>query len=157
MSEEKKEVRQKMIFAKATSLNFCAIVVYRSNGTLKVCDIVESASIDEFIPDVVLLARKHKPELLQYECSVYIDECKALRSELYNDSVRVRGYRSEGVYLNRVVSQAAWIESNVLVNDKFTFFIDQLMSFSTTDPDKSNIALDVLSDATLFLRRYWFK
>lgn len=157
MSEEKKEIKRKMIFAKATALNFCAIVVYPNQHNLRVCDILESESIEEFISDVEVLARKHMPELLHYECTVYLHECKDLRNALHKDSIKVRGYKSEGAYINRIVSQAYWIENYVLVNEKFTDFIDKMMSFSTNDPDKTNIALDVLSDATKYLRRYCFK
>lgn len=157
MSEEKKDNKYKMIFAKATALNFCAIVVYQNKNNLMVCDIVESDNIDQFIADVKDLARKHKPELLQYECSVYLHECRDLRTALYEDNIKVRGYKSEGSYINRIVSQANWIESYVMVNEVFTGFIDKMMSFNIFDTDKTNIALDVLSDATKYLRKYYFK
>lgn len=157
MSEEKKEVKRKMIFAKATALNFCAIVVYPNQRNLRICDIVESESIEAFISDVEVLARKHMPELLHYECTVYLHECKDLRNALQKDNIKVRGYKSEGAYMNRIVSQAYWIENYVLVNDKFTDFIDKMMSFSINDSDKTNIALDLISDATKYLRRYCFK
>lgn len=156
MSEEKKDKR-KMIFAKATALNFCAIVVYPNNRKMMVCDIVESECIEDFIDEVEVLARKHMPELLHYECTVYLHECKDLRIVLYKDSIKVRGYKSEGTYMNRIVSQASWIQSHVKVNRNFSDFIDQMKSFSMSDPDKTNIALDVLSDATKYLRRNIFK
>lgn len=157
MSEAKKEVKRKMIFAKATALNFCAIVVYPNNGKMMVCDVVESDSIEDFIVEVEVIAKKHKPEILHYECTVYMHECKDLRITLYKDSIKVRGYKSEGTYKNRIVSQASWIESNVFVNEEFTDFADQMMSFNISDTDKTNIALDVLSDATKYLRRNIFK
>lgn len=157
MSEEKKEAKRKMIFAKATTLSFCAIVVYPNHHHLRVCDIVESDNIEEFILDVEVLARKHMPELLQYECTVYMHECKELRYSLHKDSIKVRGYKSEGSYSHRIISQAYWIEKYVLVNDKFTDFIDKMMSFNINDTDKTNIALDILADATKYLRRYHFQ
>lgn len=156
MNEEKKD-KHKMIFAKPTTLNFCAIVVYPNNGKIMVCDIVESECIEDFIDEVEILARKHNPDLLQYECTVYMHECKDLRSALLKDNIKVRGYKSEGTYMNRIVSQAHWIENYVLVNEKFTDFIDKMMYFSMNETDKTNIALDVLSDATRYLRRYYFK
>jgi hypothetical protein len=152
---KKKEEKSKIIFAKATALNFCAVVIYRAGTDLKVCDIVESENISQFIQDVTELARKHNPKLLQYECSVYLTECHALRTSLYHDNIRVRGYKSEGDYLNRVVSQAEWIEDYVIVNEKFTSFIDKMMSFNISEPNKANIALDILSDASKFLRRHY--
>lgn len=152
-----KEAKQKMIFAKATALNFYAIVVYVNNGNLMVCDIVESEDIDEFLNDVEVLARKHMPELLQYECSVYLHECRKLRSALMNDNIRVRGYRSEGTYQDRVFSQVPWIENHAIINEEFTDFIDNMISFDIANPDKANIALDILSDATKYLRRIYFK
>jgi hypothetical protein len=153
MSSEKKS---KMIFAKATALNFCAIVVYQDGDNLKVCDITESENIVRFIKDVEALARKHQPELLQYECSVYLDECHVLRNLLYKDNIRVRGYKSEGDYLNRIVSQSVWIENHVFVNEKFISFIDRMTSFNVSEPDKTNITLDILSDATKYLRRNFY-
>lgn len=157
MSRDTTEIKRKMIFAKATALNFCAIVVYPNEGKMMVCDIVESKCIEDFIDEVETVAKKHKPELLHYECTVYLHECKDLRVALYQDSIKVRGYKSDGSYINRIVSQASWIENNVLVNEDFTAFVDQMMSFSTTETDKNNIALDVLSDATKYLRRNVFK
>jgi hypothetical protein len=144
-----------MIFAKATALNFCAIVIYRNEDNLMVCDIVESENITRFIKDVEELARKHRPELLQYECSVYIDECRVLRNLLYSENIRVRGYKSEGAYLDRIVSQATWIERHVIINEKFISFIDRMTSFNVSEPDKTNIALDILSDAAKYIRRYF--
>lgn len=147
--------KRKIIFAKATAYNFCAIAVYRGDGKLMLSDIVESDSISQFIEDVTDLARKHAPELLQYECSVYLTECKELRQRLSKENIRVRGYKSEGGYLNRIVSEAGWIENNVLVNEKFPSFIDRMLSFSASDTDKTNIALDILSDATKYIRRHF--
>lgn len=154
MSEDKK---QKMIFAKATATNFCAITVYPKNGNLMVCDVVDASDIEQFMKDVEVMSRVHDPELVQFECTIYQDECKGLRDRLLNYNIKVRGYKSEGTYLNRIVSQAQWIERRVLVNEVFTSFIDRMTSFSLSDPDKTNIALDVLSDATKFQRRYSFK
>ncbi|MBD8389653.1 hypothetical protein [Dysgonomonas sp. BGC7] len=157
MNEEKKNTKHKMIFAKATAYGYCAITVYENKEKLMVCDIVESGDIDQFIEDLSFLARKHIPELVQYECTVYMHECTTLRNILQHDNIKVRGYKSEGTYINRIVSQAHWIESNVLVNEIFPSFIDKMTSFNISDPDKTNIALDVLSDATQYLRRFYFK
>jgi hypothetical protein len=122
-----------------------------------VCDIVESGNIDQFIRDIAELARKHVPELLQYECTVYLRECRDLRHILLKDNIKVRGYKSEGAYLDRIVSEASWIESHVLVNEIFPTFIDRMTSFNLSEPDKKNIALDILSDAAHYTRRYFLK
>jgi hypothetical protein len=150
------KMKSKMIFAKATISNFCAITVFGSQGKLIVCDVVESENITAFIDCVASLARKHKPELLQYECSVFADECRVLRELLCKDDIRVRGYKSDGAYLNRIVSQHEWITDNVCPYEEFASFIDLMLSFSLLSQDKTNIALDILSDATKYLRRYYF-
>jgi hypothetical protein len=143
----------KMIFAKATATDFCAIAVYRKDSDLMVCDVVESGGIAGFIDDVAGMARKHVPWLVQYECTVYVNECRELRGLLLDGNITVRGYRSEGAYTDRIVSQAGWIEGHVLVNERFSGFVEQMLSFNVADKDKTNIAMDVLSDAAKFMRR----
>ena len=161
---------EKLIFAKATAENFCAIVVYAENKELIVCDVVELPysvrqfanivvpdDIRQFINNVAASAKKHTPELVQYECSVYLSECRDLRELLSKDDIKVRGYKSEGNYLDRIISQANWIAENVVINEEFSQFTQQILSFKPSDKDKSNIALDVLSDAAKFMRRQYFE
>ena len=154
---ENENDKVKMVFAKATANNFCAIVAYKDGSMLKVCEVVESENITDFISAVSELAKKHRPELVHYECTVYLSECAVLRSELINENIRVRGYNSFGSYIDRIVSQAEWISNNVLVEEKYADFIDRMTSFSVSDTEKDNIAIDVLSDAAWFFRRYYFK
>lgn len=155
--KESEDIKHKMIFAKATALNFCAIVVYTSDDILIVCDVVTSKTIENFIVDVEVVAKKHLPYLLNYECSVYLHECRDLREVLNKENIKVRGYKSEGAYKDRIISQASWISNNVSVDEEFDDFIYQVTSFSLSDTDKTNIALDVLSDATKYFRRNIFK
>lgn len=154
---EVQERNNKMIFAKATALKFCAIVVYPSSNNLIVCDVVESKTIESFMVEVELVAKKHLPYLLNYECTIYLHECNDLRESLQKENVKVRGYKSEGKYSDRIISQSSWISNNVSVDEVFDDFIHEVTSFSISDTDKTNIALDVLSDATKYFRRNIFK
>ena len=148
--------RVKVIFAKATVYDFCAIVAYKDKSVLKVCEIVESENISDFINELIELAKKHNAELVNYECSVYLAECSMLRCKLAEENIKVRGYESDGRLAARIVSQAEWIRDNVLVNEKYSDFIDRMTSFNPAADDR-NIAMDVLSDAASFFRRYYFR
>jgi hypothetical protein len=145
----------KIIYAKATVKGLCAILVYKNGAFLAIGDVIKSCDIAGFIHDVGELARKHHPWMVQYECTVYTNECKDLRKLLTGDNIPVRGYKSEGLYLDRIVSQAGWIEKHVMIDDRFTDFIDRMTSFNADDTDKDNIEMDVLSDAVIFMRRYF--
>ncbi|MDR0575634.1 MAG: hypothetical protein LBG96_16705 [Tannerella sp.] len=148
---------EKMIFAKATAAKFCAIAVYVKNNRLMVCDVIEADNIASFIKELVCFSRSHRPYLVKYECSVYLNECRYLRACLIDDNIPVSGYNSVGKYMDRIVSQADWIDKNVLINEKFEDFADQVSSFGVHDEDRDNIAIDVLSDAAIYLRRRCFE
>ena len=146
----------KIIFAKPTTENFCAIVAYKDVDFLKVCDIIESENITDFINELIELAKKHNPELVNYECSIYLSECNAFRNHLAEHDIKVRCYKSFGTYIERIISQSEWIRDNVLVNEKYENFIDNIASYSPIENDRCNIAMDVLSDATQYFRKYYF-
>ena len=150
-------MNEKLIFAKATVESFCAIVAYVQDSELIVCDIVTSENISKFLTDISELTTKHNPILVQYECSIYLNECRNLREILSSSDTKVRGYKSEGAYLDRIVSQANFISESVVVDESLSEFTAQILSFKPSDKDKSNIALDVLSDAAKFMRRRYFE
>jgi len=152
------ESKEKVIFAKPTAHELIAIVAYRDGDILKVCEIMESESLSDFLISLVDLAKKHVPWIVNYECSVYTQEGAVLRRQLAGDNIKVRCYKSESRIVDKIMSQADWISNHVLIEEKYSDFVDRMTSFNPSDDrDRNNIAMDVLSDATIFFRRYYFK
>lgn len=152
-----KGISNRMIFAKATLRDSYAIAIELKNNGVIVDYTITADDITGFITLIAELAKSYSPWIVHYECSVYMHECRDLRSLLYMDNIKLRGYKSEGTYTNRVVSQIDWIKDNVSIVEDLSDFIDDTASFNMADMDKDNIGLDVLSDATKYLRRYCFK
>lgn len=144
----------KLIFAKGTEKAFYILIISEEKGQLLVSRIYEPATFEDFLRETKEVCLEYNPALLFYDCSLYKNNFEELRLFLATNDIQARGYLPKGTLEDRVASCDGWIENHVIINDKYTGFINTVSSYMPGE-DKENAALEILCDAVKYARNYY--
>ena len=150
------ENMNKIIFVKPLPENFVSIVVFQGVDGIYLDEVLFAGSAKELNFKVAEMA-KNNPCYIRYDVSVFMQEGRDLRGLI--PDVGVFCYKPKTPLIDRISAQAEWLKENLVIdslydNEDYLKFIELFKEYRLNDKSCNTIAVDVLSDAAKYYRRF---
>jgi hypothetical protein len=145
--------QEKLIFAKPSVQGFCSIVVFEKDGRMYLDDAFFAGSAKEL--NSLIAENSSGVETIRYDCSVFMQDGKDLRSLVPDKSVFL--FIPKGKLEERVLAQQEWLNKNLVIDPEYEAsdyvrFMEMTEDYTISDK-RDTLAADVLADAAKYFRR----
>jgi hypothetical protein len=157
---------EKIVFVKPHEDGFCFVSTFENGGKIYIEHAEITVDSVEGAYSVTDWCRQNKIEHVRYDCSLFVQEGKAIREALPDTEVFL--YKPKKNLADRIISQSGFIKSNFVfkktMTEAYQGFVsirEQFNSVLTYEhrnearlpKEAYNIAMDMLSDIAKYYRR----